>query len=158
MSEVETQVIDETGNGNDVTNLNGVTQESEIRQGGSELYLIDDSRGLLTGSMVKHDADWLYKVNYYDPKSRVVQTIASNHLGGEEVNTVYYDDYTSRVKRTVQHLDAGGKSTQVTRRFGYDERGRLLNAWHEINNKPVVHFAGNEYNEFNQQYALQVNC
>ena len=79
-----------------------------------------------------------------------MQTIDSNNLGGEEVNTVYYDDYTSRVKRTVQHLDAGGKSTQVTRRFGYDERGRLLNAWHEINNKPVVHIAGNEYNEFNQ--------
>ncbi|NQZ78664.1 MAG: LamG domain-containing protein, partial [Ekhidna sp.] len=150
MSEVGTQVADETGNGNDGTNFNGVTQESDIRQGGSALYLIDDTRGLLTGSMVKSGSDWLYNVNYYDEKSRLVQTISSNHLGGEEVNTIYYDDFTSRAERTVQRLDVNNEITQVTRRFDFDPRGRLLNSFHQINNGATQRIANLEYNELNR--------
>jgi RHS repeat-associated protein len=67
--------------------------------------------GQVTGTKVKTTGNapyWLYTVNYYDDRNRVIQQISDNYKGGTDQTTTLYDfvgkPLTSKTEHTVSKL------------------------------------------------------
>src|SRR5690606_25527102 len=93
---------------------------------------------------------WLWSVNHYDDKGRVVQNIATNPLGGVDRVTTKYDFVGKVLETKTTHNAGAGDQQIVTRTFDYDHAGRLINTWHKLNAANPVLLAQNEYNEIGQ--------
>ncbi len=121
------------------------------------LNAIGNLKGQVTGTMTKIIDDnivtppdgWIRSVNYYDDRYRVIQTQSTNHLGGKDVVTNYYDFIGQVTKSVTSHSD-GSATTDITRRFEYDHAGRLLNVYHQIDAETEVLLASNTYNELGE--------
>ena len=122
----------------------------------------DRVQGQVTGTKIKNlDAnEFLWSINYYDDRYRVIQTIAQNNKSGlDKVTNVY--DFTGEVLRTrTDHAVANATTLAVrtTRKLSYDHAGRLLQTEHQTEYEdegamnvadPVV-LAKLEYNELGQ--------
>jgi RHS repeat-associated protein len=90
-------------------------------------------------------AQWLYTVNYYDTKQRLIQSLASLHTGGVIRSSRLYD-FSSKVLETKQSQP----SLAIHRRFQHDHAGRLLKTFHKVNSQPEVILSAFEYNEKGQ--------
>lgn len=92
---------------------------------------------MLTGTRVyRLDDATKYSVSsiYYDYRGRVVQTHASNHMGG------FDDDYFA--------YTFTGKTTQTeVYTYGYDHAERLLSVTHKLNSGTAVTLAANTYDD-----------
>jgi RHS repeat-associated protein len=73
---------------------------------------------------------------FYDRRSRVIQTQATNHLNGEDVTWAQYNfaGWPLRNRRDHTSTPVGGtlKSLVLNERYTYDERGRVENTYHQI--------------------------
>ncbi|SHG40728.1 RHS repeat-associated core domain-containing protein [Chryseolinea serpens] len=110
-------------------------------------------KGLVTATKTKVlDANnvWLWGARYYDQKLRVVQTSASNHLGGVDRNTMVLDFTGLVLKSKTTHNVPQKKAIVLYRRHEYDHTSRLLHVWHQVNNSPEVLLSSLEYNEVGQ--------
>ncbi|WP_420385568.1 DUF6443 domain-containing protein [Roseivirga sp.] len=115
--------------------------------------------GMATGSRVKvlGSADeWLTTVMFYDDRNRVIQTVADNHLGSQDINTTQYD-FSGKVLNTyTEHNNpqASGSESQTTiaKRFTYENSGtgRLLNIQQKINGGSYKTFVTNTYDDLGQ--------
>ena len=57
---------------------------------------------LNTSSKVKildGNDQWLWTVNHYDRKARLIQVVVDNHLGGKDIISTLYHDFNSRVEK-----------------------------------------------------------
>ncbi len=109
-------------------------------------------QGQVTGSRVKNldSNEWMWSVNYYDDRYRVIQVTADNNKGGIDKTTSVYD-FVGKVLRTkTDHSISGGTPVATSRKMTYDHVGRLLETEHRTNNGPAVTLAKNEYNELGQ--------
>ncbi len=99
----------------------------------------DFTTGLVTGSKIlaldgSATPNWLYSANYYDDKSRLIQTVSINYTGGHDIVSNGYD-FVGNVLATkhVQSVYFGGWETIVEYTFNtYDHTGRLLKTEHQM--------------------------
>lgn len=116
------------------------------------------SKGRATASRARRlDNDaWLWSVNFYDEKGRLIQSQADHHLSGQEVTTTVYD-FAGRIlsQRTV-HNSSLSATVTVQKRFIYDHASRLRQAFQTINSEPEEKIADMTYNELGQLRSKRV--
>jgi len=107
-----------------------------------------NSKGLLTGTRTYYlDGSGNYSVSamYYDSRGRVVQTRATNHLGGFDIT---YNQY-NHSGQVTQSLKEHNTSTQslITELYTnkYDHAGRLETTYYKINSNTPVLLVNNSY-------------
>jgi len=108
--------------------------------------------GQKTGTKIKNldTNEWLWSVNYYDDRYRLIQVVAQNNKDGLDKMTNIYD-FAGKVLRTkTDHTINGSSPIATTREFSYDHAGRLLQTGHKTGNNPSVVIARNDYNELGQ--------
>ncbi|MEO6718922.1 MAG: DUF6443 domain-containing protein [Ferruginibacter sp.] len=86
-------------------------------------------KGMVTGSKVKvlETGTYLYSIQYYDDKGRVIQTQAQNIVGKDIATTQY--TWTGQPLLTIQRQEKTGANAQtsiVVSQLGYDDLGRLI--------------------------------
>ncbi|MEM7296877.1 MAG: RHS repeat-associated core domain-containing protein [Bacteroidota bacterium] len=107
-------------------------------------------KGQVTGTMTKvGDGSWIRSISYYDDKYRMIQSASTNHLGGVDRVTNYYD-FIGQVNRTIGSHSEGSNTITISRSFVYDHTGRLLETWHKLNQEDSVLIAKNDYNEMGE--------
>ncbi|PWL30064.1 DUF6443 domain-containing protein [uncultured Roseivirga sp.] len=119
----------------------------------------NSAKGLATGSKIKvlgTTSDWLTTVMYYDDRGRVIQTIADNHVGGEDRTTTQYD-FSGKVLNTyTTHTNPqanSNTSTIIAKRYTYDNAGRLetvSEALNQSNPSNYTTLVTNTYNELGE--------
>lgn len=109
-----------------------------------------NATGLLTGTRVYYldgSGNSNMTAMYYDDKGRVVETLATNHLGGyEQVNYQY--NFIGKVIRSKKLLAISGFSG-ITEQYAYtyDNGQRLKTIIYSLNGGTAVTLASNEYDE-----------
>ncbi len=115
-------------------------------------------KGLTTGTRVKvlgTTNTYLYTVNFYDEKRRVIQSLSSNITGGIDIVTTQYT-WAGQTLTTIQKQDKGGANPQIhliVKKIQYDDLGRVLNVKRSISSvvnnvtitKPEQVIVRNEY-------------
>ncbi|MFM7855366.1 MAG: hypothetical protein ACKO96_26435, partial [Flammeovirgaceae bacterium] len=83
--------------------------------------------------------NWLNTVTYYNRNGQVIQTIGSNHLGGNDRVSTLVDFSGKKLEElhTAIGYNSGGIAT-MRKRFDYDHAGRLLKVYHKINSQNEV--------------------
>jgi len=108
------------------------------------------AKGLMTGIRTYRLDDPLkYTVSalYYDHRGRVVQSHASNHMGGFDDEYFAYT-FTGKVNQHQQVHSAPGKTTQTeVHTYSYDHAERLLSVTHKLNSAAAVTLAHYTYDE-----------
>ena len=114
-----------------------------------------NAKGQLTGTftMCLKDSENLtspkcnWSVMYYDDRSRMIQTVADNYLGGMEKNYFTYDFIGNVVKHLHKHFIPGKVSLNELYSYSYDSAKRLKQVTHKLNNNPEVKLSVNDYDE-----------
>lgn len=113
-------------------------------------------KGQITGTLTRTGVGmtgasqgWIKSASYYDGRYRAIQTQSTNHLGGSDIITNYYD-FIGQVTKSITQHNNGVTTRTITRRFEYDHVGRLLNTFHQINNDSEVQIVANHYNELGE--------
>lgn len=123
-------------------------------------------KSIATGSRIKvlgTSSTYLYSVNFYDEKGKVIQTQNTNVTGGIDVTTIQYN-WGGQPLITVQKQNKQGNTAQthiVITKFQYDDLGRVLNVKKAINttintspvttiNKPEQLIVQHEYDQLGQ--------
>lgn len=108
------------------------------------------TKGLMTGTRTYQfnvPEKYTVSANYYDHRGRIVQTHATNHLGG------FDDDYfsftfTGKVTGHRHVHSAAGQPTQTEiYSYTYDHAERLLMVSHKLNDNTAIVIAENKYDE-----------
>lgn len=119
-------------------------------------------RGLATGSCERQvsangmivagtSSPWLVTANFYDDRSRLVQTISLNHLGGVD-NLVNAYDFARLQNVLLTHTNSANTSTPYTIRneYTYDHTGRPKRTFQETGGQAKILLVENTYNEVGQ--------
>ncbi|MFZ4455216.1 MAG: DUF6443 domain-containing protein [Bacteroidales bacterium] len=118
----------------------------------------NNAKGLLTGSRtyILDQAGTNYTANalYYDDRGRVVQSRASNHLGGFDVVHNHYS-FTGKVKQTLkEHNIAGTTPIPELYTYTYDNADRPLLTTYKFSTQTPVLLSDLRYDELGR---LQTN-
>jgi RHS repeat-associated protein len=114
----------------------------------------NQTKGLVTGSKtnVVGSNTYLYAVNYYDDRARIIQTHSTNYSGGKDTATIQYS-FTGKILRTlVGHGKAGINTLNylvLTKHF-YDAAGRVTAVTKKIGASLEDSIAVNRYDELGQ--------
>ena len=119
------------------------------------------TKTLLTGTRVYHlDNPALYEViaNYYDKYGRMVQTRATNHLGGYDI-TYNALDFTGKPGKTYKTHGINGASATITElyTYTYDKGQRLDTTTHSLNGATRVILAVNYYDALGRLSAKSLH-
>lgn len=124
-----------------------------LKRYGTDASLFEH-KGLLTGTATAllDDSDtMLYSCMYYDNKKQLIQTKATNHLGGIEKEYIAYNFTGQPVRRTHIHMATGKPTQSEIYTYSYDHAGRLLKTTHQLTDgtsvKPTATLAENTYDE-----------
>ncbi len=98
---------------------------------------------------IPHQNVFLYTVNYFDDKYRLIQAVSRNYQGGLDRLTSKLD-FVGKVLATKTRHSTGGPEYSVERSFQYDHAGRLLQTTHRLNGGESIVISKNEYNELGQ--------
>lgn len=87
------------------------------------------TKGMVTGTRVKvlGTSDWLYTVNFYDDKGRLIQVQSQNSTEGTDITTTQYS-WSGQPLIIIQKQQKAGTNSQtllVLTKFSYDDLGRL---------------------------------
>jgi len=108
------------------------------RDGYGEWSGSDGARSLRTGSLTARlgtdESTPLGEAYYYDFRHRLVQSVASNHLGGVSRCSYRYDFTGNPLGVREEHAPGPGSAPDVlVSAFAYDHAGRLLSATASLN-------------------------
>ena len=108
--------------------------------------------GLTTGTKTRvlGTSTFLYTVNFYDDRQRLIQVHSTNYIGGKDTVTTQYS-FTGQILRTlVCHQKAGTNAQQcrILTKMEYDAAGRSVKVYKKTGNSPEVTLAENKYDEF----------
>jgi RHS repeat-associated protein len=129
------------------------------------------TRGLATASKVNvvSTANYLWTVNYYDDRGRMVRNVSQHYKGGitgtnnyDEISSTY--NFAGELKSSVRkHYVGGVESLYVKNDFSYDHMGRAIDTYQKTGNtsgttanSPVL-LSRNEYNEIGQLKAKKLH-
>ena len=127
--------------------LNYVTPPS-----GYGICYTESSKGLLTGTVTARlDATGVtgydYAAFYYDERGRIIQSRATNHMGGIEEEYVAYSFTGEPLKRQHVHTATGYSTQTEVCTYEYDHAGRLLTTKHKLNTNEEVTLVENTYDD-----------
>jgi RHS repeat-associated protein len=123
-------------------------------------------KGMTTGNRVKvlgTANTYLYSVPFYDDKSRVIQTQATNASGGIDISTMQYT-WLGQPLVMVQKQQKAGINAQtiiVVTQLNYDEQGRLTKTEKKIGSSLInngampASFTTTVQNEYDNQGQLK---
>jgi RHS repeat-associated protein len=108
-----------------------------------------NAKTMLTGTRIYHlDDPSKYETTamYYDKYGRVVQTRATNHMGGYDI-TYNALDFTGKPIKTYKTHVVSGSSASYTELYTYiyDNAQRLLTTTHSLNGGSAVTLVSNSY-------------
>lgn len=111
-------------------------------------YQID---GLITGTKVKvlGTGTYLYSVNFYDDRGRIIQTQSTNYSGGKDTATMQYS-FSGQLLRSLHCHGKNGANSQghkVLTKNEYDASGRLVRVSKKAGNSPETIITDNSYDE-----------
>ena len=108
------------------------------------------TKTMLTGTRIYHlDNSGLSEVNaiYYDKYGRMVQTRASNHLGGYDI-TYNHLDFRGKVLKTRKENNVSGQPViPEIYRYAYDKAERLITTRYKLGTSDTITLATNSYDE-----------
>jgi RHS repeat-associated protein len=95
------------------------------------------TKGMVTGirNRVLGTSQFIYSINYYDAKGRVVQVQTKNITGGRDILTTQYT-FSGQVLQTVLRHEKAGTNSQthvVQTRITYDDAGRPIKSEKKLN-------------------------
>jgi RHS repeat-associated protein len=118
--------------------------------------------GLITGAAVKKlgTDTFLYTVNFYDEKARLIQTQSSNITGESDITTTQYS-FAGQPLIVINKTTKGGhhaQTTVVVTRLSYDDLGRVVKTEKKVSNTFVnggnmtgwATLSGNQYDALGQ--------
>ncbi|KXB46402.1 RHS repeat-associated core domain protein [Bacteroidales bacterium KA00344] len=120
----------------------------EERQGYSKKY--NNAKGLLTGTrtyLLDGSGKYTIAAMYYDNKGRVVQSHATNNLGGFEDDYFHYTFTGKVINHRHDHSAAGNTPTTEIYGYTYDHAERLLTVTHKLDGNTAISIVQNEYDE-----------
>jgi RHS repeat-associated protein len=95
------------------------------------------TKGLVTGvrNRVLGTNQFIYSINYYDAKGRVVQVQTKNVTGGRDILTTQYTFGGQVLQTVMRHEKAGtnGQTHIVQTRITYDDAGRPIKTEKKLN-------------------------
>lgn len=118
------------------------------------------TRGLETGTRIKilgTLSSYLYTVNFYDEKGRIIQTQSTNITGGTDIATFQYD-WVGKPLIIVQKKEkqsANAQSTVVITEMTYDDLGRLTKMRKKLSNTLVK--VNNQFNAMSEYKTIVQN-
>ncbi|MDR0232704.1 MAG: DUF6443 domain-containing protein [Dysgonamonadaceae bacterium] len=107
------------------------------------------SKGLLTGtitSMMDDTEKKLCAVFYYDDKGRVIQSVASNHLGGHEKKYIDYSFTGQPTKTQKVHRTFGSPITEIYE-YSYDHANRPKTTLYQLDTNPAIVISSLSYDD-----------
>jgi RHS repeat-associated protein len=120
------------------------------------------TRSLSTGGMVKvlgTTSQFLYSVNFYDDRNRIIQVQSINATGGKDEATSQFD-FSGKILRNLDQHQKNGTNSQshiLLTKKNYDPNGRLLTIYKNIDNASVDQLIStNTYNEMGQNQKKQL--
>jgi RHS repeat-associated protein len=119
-------------------------------------------RGKVTGGKIRivDDNAWLKSVVYYDYEYQEIQSVDEHHLGyqGMYNKSFISYDFEGKVSRTeLRHFINSNKSVVIKKRNEYDNSGRLLRVYHQLDNQPEILMTKLDYNELGQLIDKKVH-
>ena len=121
-----------------------------VTTSGYDAQYAGGAKGLLTGIrtyQLNEPNKYTVLTNYYDYRGRIVQTHATNHLGGFEDEYLAYN-FTGTVKhRKHVHAAAGQPIQTEIYSYTYDHAERLLTVSHKLNDFQEKPLLVNSYDE-----------
>ncbi len=118
--------------------------------------------GQATGSktrLLDGSGDFLRSVVFYDDRGRVLQTNQQNHLAGQDRSCNAYDFIGQLTKNYYQHqTNIGGNAISISTEetFDYDHTGRLLKAYHQMDNDAPILLSEQHYDELGRLIQKQL--
>lgn len=110
--------------------------------------------GLVTGTKVKilGEDKYLYAINYYDEKGRIIQVQRQNYSGGIDIATTQYSYSGKALLFVTRHEKKGvNAATQIiATRNNYDDLGRITSIEKNLNNTGWKVIANTEYDALGQ--------
>ena len=127
------------------------------------------TQGLVTGTRteIPGTGQYLYSINYYDEKGRVIQTQNTNLSGGVDITTIQFNFSGQPLVSVLRQEKAGAPNPQthiIVTRTDYDDLGRLVTVkkaiYSTVNGVPVNKaeqaLVNNSYNKSGQLKAKKV--
>lgn len=109
------------------------------------------SKGLITGSKIRvlGTGSYLYAVNFYDSRGRLIQTHSTNYSGGKDTLTTQYSFSGNPLRILACQQKAGGnpQAYRLLTKMDYDAGGRLTRIIKKAGNSPEVTITENRYDE-----------
>jgi RHS repeat-associated protein len=114
--------------------------------------------GMLTGKRIYYSSNrYTTTVYYYDDKGRIVQTRATNHLGGYDISCAELNFSGNPLKILKEHSTLLNSGISEVYNYTYDHAGRLLRETHQLNNGTVVILSQNNYDELGRLSSKKIN-
>jgi RHS repeat-associated protein len=123
----------------------------------------NQTRGMVTWtkSVVIGYSPFLYSLNFYDDKGRLIQVKSTNYSGGIDITTIQYNWAGQPLRIVQKHQKAGtpAQTSVVVTDMIYDDLGRLVTTRKKISNSLVsggdlpaawTTIAANEYDALGQ--------
>ena len=114
------------------------------------------TRGQVTGQAISIiGSNMIYKVNFYDDRSRLLQTITNTWPGGRDTTSFQYDFTGKVIRKLVNQNDPAiiGSTIAYTAstKMGYDAAGRLTSTWMRMGGETADHLIDSmKYDELGQ--------
>lgn len=105
--------------------------------------------GMLTGTRVYslHTGQYTAEAIYYDQRANVVQSRATNHLGGYDIAYHQYNFVGNIGKSLKVHSAKSQPTTTLCYTYQYDNAARLTHTYYKLNNDAPLLLVKNEYDE-----------
>lgn len=127
--------------------------QNVLQQPGSGNTTSQSTQGLALASYIKNidDDKWTKNYTYYDTKGRAISAISVNHLGGYTQTDTELDFTGMPLKTyTIHKRKADETGVTINERFVYDNKNRLKQYYHKVDDKPEELLSENTYNERSQ--------
>ncbi|MCR9064911.1 MAG: DUF6443 domain-containing protein [Cytophagales bacterium] len=117
-------------------------------------------KGMATGNLVKNlgNGQMLKSVVYYDDRGRVIQTHTQNRFGGINQTDAVLNFAGDLLEERSIYRKPGADSLQIRKFYAYDHVGRLLQAYHQVNNVEPEAIAGYEYDGIGRMTVKKLNA
>ena len=113
------------------------------------------TNGLMTGTLTRLNpnaipATYLLDKNYYDDKSRAIETHKQHQLGGWDKYNNQYDFVGQLTASTRLHTSSQHAAITIATQNAYDHAGRLIDIRKQIDSDPQILMVHNDYNKLGQ--------
>lgn len=109
-------------------------------------------KGIETGGKVRilGTNTWLRGAKYYDRELKFIQGVSEHHMGHLEKIYLEYDWQGKVIRSRLDHEVSGSQTVNITQRYEYDNSGRVLKEYHQMDSNAEVEIASFSYNELGQ--------